>query len=94
MVIDNMWFPVDNEALHTLFIVLLEKTITSTMMGEDVRVQTQVVGTGYEIAPLGLGLDRLSPVVALQFAPVLNSTCVNAYVEFIPQHRNQYNLIT
>ena len=39
-------------------------------------------------------LDRLSPVVALQFAPVLNSTCVNAYVEFVPQHRNQYKLVT
>ena len=51
MVVANAWFPVDNEALHILFIVLLEKTITSTMMGEDVRVQTQVAGTGYEIAP-------------------------------------------
>ena len=51
MVVDNMWFPVDNKALHILFIVLLEKTITSTMMGEDVSVQTQVAGTGYEIAP-------------------------------------------
>ena len=43
---------------------------------------------------LGRWLDRLSPVVALQFAPGLNSTCVNTYVEFVPQHRNQYNLVT
>ena len=52
MIVANTWFSVDYETLSIPFLLLLENGITTDMMGEMARVQTQVAGTGCETTPL------------------------------------------